>query len=295
MSLNGFRKAMRPYTPPFVEQGDGITPALGDDVRVCPFLPVKRMANDHQSAYGQMDWPIVIEAGEPIAIVEIAGVAGKWIVPASPVAYSLTYSAMDIGVTEDIDNEGSAVAAAGVSTAKIPAALPIGLAHQPIRANPSLVDGTEKYDNFNPTLKEVVVRRRHFMVPYIRKGSTAMGTLKEGDLVAVTAPAGNTLSSTARPVLKAANIAQANIHATPTVDANNLGTVIGRVLRVWDGLPGTYDMSFVVTPRGSGLSGTDTGGVPQELYHAGNVPSNSTNNLPADISEAGAVLMVLEW
>lgn len=40
MSKFGFKKFFTPFGPPFIDQGDGITPALGDDVRVCPFLPI---------------------------------------------------------------------------------------------------------------------------------------------------------------------------------------------------------------------------------------------------------------
>jgi hypothetical protein len=134
------------------------------------------------------------------------------------------------------------------------------------------------------------------MVPYFRKGARAMGTIKEGDLIAVAAPSGGKLSALARPVLKASTIAQASIHASATVDADNIGMIIGRAIRVWGaGLPGNFNLSFAVTPRGSGLAGSDTGGVPQELYHPGNVPSGDAADLPADITKAGAVMIAFEF
>jgi len=81
----------------------------------------------------------------------------------------------------------------------------------------------------------------------------------------------------------------------------HLGTIMGRVIRVWNGssvagvghpMVGTYDLSKVVTPRNSGLGGTDTGGVPQELYVSGNTFEGA--QLPSEWTDAGALLITLE-
>ena len=297
MSKFGFKKFFQPFVPPFMEQGDGITPALGDDVRVCPFLPIIRYNQDHRGQWSKGDSGIVIEAGEPLGIATIGG--KKYLVPASPVPYKLQYSQLDVGVVEDIDNKLSAVGAAGKSTATIPATEPIGLAHQAVRQSPLLSDSTELYCNWDPTFKEVAVRRRHFTVAYFRKGPKAMGAITEGNLIVVAAPASDgadvILSADHRPVLKAAGIAQANIHAGGAVDANNVSMVIGRAIRVWEGLPANFDLTFVVTPRGSGLAGSDTGGVPQEYYQPGNVPAADAGMLPSDITKAGAVMIAYEF
>lgn len=300
MSKFGFKKFFTPFVPPFMEQGDGITPALGDDVRVFPGLPIVRYNQDWRGQWSKGDSGIVIEAGEPLGVVKIG--AKKYLVPASPVPYKLVYSQLDVGVVEDIDHPLASVGAAGKSVALIPASAPIGLAHQAVRQSPLLTDSSELYSNWDPTFKEVAVRRRHFTVAYFRKGPKAMGAIKEGELIVVAAPAavggGDNdiiLSADHRPVLKAAALQATMTLATDLVAPLDLSMVIGRALRVWDaGLPGNFDLTFCVTPRGSGLAGSDTGGVPQEYYQPGNVPSNDPGMLPSDITKAGAVMIAYE-
>jgi len=416
-----------PLVPPFVIQGDGMAPALGDDVRVHPALPILRTAQDFNMALPSY---IVIEAGEPVGIWEDTS-GKKWLVPASPTRYTLTYGATDIGNVEDLDVAGSMVAATGATTAYIEATLLIGVANQAIRQNPKLTTGEAVYENYNTTFKEVVIRRRHFLIPYRRRGVNALGRVVEGDLVACGAIYGNTLSASNRPkliparmsqsavtaatqgtivgtpvhanlaagdqfritvagvscdfywdgsetetafvknVAKGANLAEdidnlvtafeaaaisgratitdgtttftvtarnygpipiqsagpdwtsyvevvdaaagmsavvtagtsgaGAIHADEQIDNMHLGTVMGRVIRVWNGssiagtghpMVGTYDLSKVVTPRNSGLGGTDTGGTPNALYVLGNTFEGA--QVPTDWTYAGALLITLE-
>ena len=206
-----------PVTPPFVVQGDGIAPALGDDVRVHPALPILRDAQDFNRILPNY---VVIEAGEPVGIWEDT-FGNKWLVPASPVRYTCTYGATDVGAVEDLDVPGTLVAAAGASTAFIEATLPIGVANQSIRQNPKLTSGEALWENYDPTFKEVVLRRRHFMIPYRRRGVNALGRTVEGDLIACGTINGNTLSAANRPKLIPARLAQA------AVTAATQGTIVG--------------------------------------------------------------------
>lgn len=414
--MSAFRQHMTSYTPPFIEQGDGITPALGNDVKTCPYLPIKRNSNLWQGNFSNFDVPVVIEAGEPIGVWEDSS-GNKWIVPASPVAYQITYGASDVGYVEDIDVPGSMVAAAGDSTATIGPVLPIGLAHQPITQNAYLSTGTIINENFDVSFKAVAMRRRHFMIPYFRYGVNGIGFVREGDLCVVQAIYANKLSAANRPKLgparmnagtatpatastrvitptfadvtdgdqltiaiqgctvvfevgsgtntgthvyfaKGANVAAlitnfiaawaasalslrgtptstdgnttititaieegaiaisytetndqnagwaagatsagtaetGDIHADETINALHLGTIVGRFLRVWqNGVPDTFDLSKVSTPRGTSLAGTGTNGVAQELAFAGNTFEG--NVIPSAYTTAGALLIAYE-
>lgn len=202
MSVKGFKSLMSQVAPPYREMYDGIRPNLGDDVRVFPGLPRLRSAQDDLN--GPNSDYIVIEAGEPIAIVTIGG--AKWIVPAAVTAYTLTYSAIDIDEVEDVDSLGSLVASAAASSASVPAAAPIGVTPHPIRQNARLTTGEMMYDNYDRTDKEIVNRSRMFMIPYRRRGVNAVETVKEGDLIAVGSINGNTLSASNRPRLVPADM-----------------------------------------------------------------------------------------
>ena len=419
MSANGFIQHATPYTPPFIEQGDGITPALGNDLKVCPYLPAKRSSQLWQGNFGNFDVPVVIEAGEPVGVWEDTS-GNKWLVPASPVPYQITYAAGDVGNTEDLDVPGTAVAASGDSTAYIGATLPIGLAHQPIIRNSYLSTGEIVNENFDPAWKAVVMRRRHFMIPYFRNGANAIGHVNEGDLCMNLGITGSKLSASSRPRLgpcridnedtttepsastrvitptfadvatgdsftitiqgcavtftvvaaaktsvgyngyfvkgvavantitnfiaawaltalkyrgtptstdtattititatelgavaigyaevsdegdawaaagtSAGTAASGGMTAGLTVNALHLGNIIGRFLRVWEqGVPDTFDLSKAVTPRDSGLAGTGTNGVAQELAFAGNTFEGAV--APSAYTEAGALLIAFE-
>lgn len=428
----GKRMLHTPITPPFVVMGDGISPALGDDLRVCPFLPVMFATQDHGTV---MPNYVVIQAGEPLAVWDHP-TFGPMLVPSADHEYTITYTAADVGVVEDIDNPGNLVTAAGASTAEIPALPPIGVANQWIRQNPRLSSGEFMFDMYDTTFKEVALRRRHFMIPFYRRGPKAIGQINSGDLVAVLDVEGNTLSAANRPRLGPARMSIANIVAatqgtvtvTPTAAAHadvdvgdyvdvtadgitirfevaaaaatvawnhiqiakgadtaalvtnlrnainasalaervtatvtggppvenlvitantfgpkndildaagnpivtftatindqgndgwdavvvvdgtagsgglhadgaynstNIAFIMGRCIRRWaNDLPNTYDMTKVVTPRGSGLAGTETGGTPQELYAAGNTFEGT--GVPSTWENAGALLLAYE-
>lgn len=210
VSKSGFRQHVTPFTPPFVQQGDGITPALGNDLRVLPYLPAKRKSQLWQGNFSNFDMPIVIEAGEPVGVY-VDDQKRPWMVPASTRAYSLTYGTGDVDVCEDIDNPGTFVQAAGASSATIGPILPIGLAHQPIMRNSHMSDGTIINDNFQPDWKAVAMRRRHFQIPYFRQGPNKIGKVYHGDLLAVGSVSGDSLSSTQRPKLVPARMSLSSI------------------------------------------------------------------------------------
>lgn len=415
-SNNGFIKQHNAFTPPYVQQGEGIAPPLGNDLQVCPFLPKIRQGQYSQGNFTNFDLPVVIEAGEPVGIWNDTARGKFWLVPASPTAYNLSYGADDVGKCEDIDSAGSAVGSAGSSSASIPAVLPIGVMNAPAPRNARLSDGTLEYENFEWKLKETVMRRRLMQYPYYRFGSNGIGHVEHGDLMGIRAINGNLLSATARaglaPVriqheagtpatatvvvltpthgslvadqvitittqgvtvslhqkadttgftstgtykyvalganagawldnVKAAldasalatrltvtedgtdltlthkeqgaiavtdnaasitGLAEASnttgtagsgaIHAGVDVNPQNMGIIVGRCIRVWASLPDNWDLSKVVTPKDSGLAGTGTGGVAQEVYFAGNTFEG--NIVPSSYSQAGAMLVAYE-
>jgi hypothetical protein len=138
----GFGKVSYPFRKRYE---NGQTPSY--PFRPATFLPVWSVDETH-------DDPIVIPPGTLVGILnetDHAGIGtafnavdrkvGGWIVPACPVAYTVTYSSNDLvntkwGGTPDLDEAAGnvIVVAAGASSATVAPVKPLGIAMQPLFA-----------------------------------------------------------------------------------------------------------------------------------------------------------------
>jgi hypothetical protein len=222
----------------YLEISEGQRPAL--ELRPAQYLPVKE-----QDQYLN-DW-VVIKAGTIVSV----DASGDLVNANGGASQQLTYTANDVGLTIDYDSNGhdSYVAAAGTTTNYVPGNKPIGVAPYDYFQNISA-----GYDSATPTYQtvynnylyqdKVAVLCDYLIEVPVTSGVDASGTVAVGDLV------------------------QADANGAFCLWRNgtdDVTQIVGRVIQRKT-VAAVDNLDKVQTVPGLGLSGSDTGGVPQHLY-----------------------------
>ena len=223
----------------FIEVSDGIRPAI--QMKPAQYLPVQNEDNYLN------DW-VVINAGDIVA-VDASGFLTNANGGAST-AY--VYTSNDVGLTIDYDSNGHDQYVAGPKTCsnKLPGNRPIGVApydyYQNINqgfdsANPV---GVTKYTNYQLQDKVSVLCDYLIELP-VTTGVDASGKVNVGDLV------------------------QSDINGNFvrwTNGVHDVSQIVGRVMQR-QAVAAVDNLNLVQTVPGLGLSGSETGGIPQHLYN----------------------------
>lgn len=223
----------------FLEISEGQRPAL--ELKPAQYLPVKT-----QDTYLN-DW-VVIQAGTVVAVDP----SGDLVFANGGAARTLTYTANDVGLTVDYDDGGhdTYVTTAKTTSASLPGNKPIGVApydyYQNLNAgydsaNPT---GVTKYTNYQIQDKVAVLCDYLIEVP-VTSGVDASGTVNAGDLV--------------QSDINGGFIRWEN-------GKHDVAQIVGRCIQR-TAVTVKDNLDKVQTVPGLGLSGSDTGGVPQHLYN----------------------------
>jgi hypothetical protein len=228
------------------------------DVQVTPFLKVSDIDAPHEQfqvagyipvALGRKDAVndeyFTIEGGRVVAITATSDSAtGRWenrlTLANGGSAQTYTYSADDIGRTEDIDNPDNLVTLADASSLDDAANLPIGIAPYPYYQG-TLVDRLRNYE-LQPTVAVWNTAYCEFPVLFDEQ-DTGATALVDGCAI---------MSGDQGQIIRFQ-------HGTDSVDQ-----LIGRCW-VLSTIAATGGLDKVHTVRGLGLSGTDTSGIPAHL------------------------------
>ena len=238
-------------TRTFLEISQGERPAL--ELKPAQYLPVQV-----QDQYLN-DW-VVISAGTIVAV----DASGDLVNCNGGAATAYTYTANDIGLTVDYDSNGhdTYVTAAGATSSTPPGNKPIGVApydyYQNLSAGYDSASPTEvtKYTNYQLQDKVAVLCDYLIEIP-VKSGTDASGTINAGDLVQ---------SSTIGGFIRWND----QVHIPDQI--------VGRCIQR-STVAAVDNLDKVQTVPGLGLSGTDTGGIPQHLYDYDNSTAYTTKLL----------------
>lgn len=278
------------YQSPYNETFEGKRPSLSrmGNLLPAPWLPVAVIDDKH-------DDPVTIEAGTWVGRINatdhatpyakmVAARRSPYLVPAcaSTGEYTVTYSQYDIDyLTPDLDGPTSVVAATGASTTTIPAVKPLGIAYQNMYA--SHLPYT--YSNYN----------RQHMVGFLSWGyavwlpirSTREAGIQPGDLLVIdehshaastwTPMSTSNVVGRIRPwaasddpeMIVGRCLEKVQIASQTATSANQtLAAAIAASNVTTTTVHNFGDLSKVQTPRGLGLQGSGTLGVPGWLLGA---------------------------
>ena len=225
-------------TRDFLEISEGQRPAL--ELKPAQYLPVQV-----QDQYLN-DW-VVIKAGTIVAV----DASGDLVNANGGASQQLTYTANDVSLTVDFDGNGhdDYVAAAGTTTNYVPGNRPIGVApydyFQNISAGYDSANPTQltKYTNYQIQDKVTVLCDYLVEVP-VKTAVDASGTVNPGDLVQAATDGGYILWNN---------------------NSGDVTQIVGRCIQR-STISAVDNLDKVHTVPGLGLSGSDTGGIPQHLY-----------------------------
>lgn len=240
-------------TREFLEISEGQRPAL--ELRPAQYLPVQV-----EDKYLN-DW-VVIKAGTIVSV----DASGDLVNCNGGAAQQLTYTANDVGLTIDYDDGGhdTYVTGAKTTSASVPGNKPIGVApydyYQNINAGfdqASFTGGpVTKYTNYQIQDKVAVLCDYLIEVP-VKTGCDASGTIGVGDLVQSDSNGGFIIW---------------------TNGVHDVTQIVGRCIQRKT-VSAVDNLDKVQTVPGLGLSGSDTGGVPQHLYDYDNSTAYSEKML----------------
>jgi len=235
----------------FMEISQGERPAF--EAKPAQYLPVSV-----QDQYLN-DW-VVIKAGIVVAI----DASGDLVWANGGASHQYTYVASDVGLTIDYDDGGhdTYVSAAKTTTAYAPGNKPVGVAPYDYYQNlnqgfdSASPTGLTKYNNYQVQDKVAVLCDYLIEVP-IKSGCDASGTINPGDLV------------------------QADINGGYIIwrdNTDDVTQIVGRCIQR-STVAAVDNLDKVQTVPGLGLSGSDTGGIPQHLYDYDNSTAYSEKML----------------
>jgi hypothetical protein len=226
----------------FLEIKEAIRPAI--QLKPAQYLPVSNEDNYLN------DW-VVINAGTIVAVDP----SGDLVNCNGGASQTLTYTSKDVGLTIDFDSNGHDQYVAGAKTTsnKVAGNAPVGVApydyFQNINAGFDNANPTQqtKYTNYQIQDKVAVLCDYMIEVP-CTSGVDASGVIKVGDLVQSDAN-GN--------FIKWQN------------GRDDVKQIVGRVMQRIN-VVAVDNLNLVQTVPGLGLSGSETGGIPQHLYNYAN-------------------------
>lgn len=199
-----------PFTTPFRWQDPPRRVPHFKDIWPYPCLPAIRKMG-YGAGDNRWDDAVVIDQGEPVGIY-VDSNGRRWLVPCvGTTAVTITYGSYDVeqGI-ENIDSLGSAIGSAGVSSATIPAVLPLGIAKDPIVRSFSYTTGIPAFSdfaqNYKPEYKPTIAKDGIIEIPFYRFGPKAIGDADAGDSIMPGNINGGTISASNRPFLKVANM-----------------------------------------------------------------------------------------
>ena len=222
-----------------IEVSDGVRPAIA--LKPAQYLPVQNEDNYLN------DW-VVINAGTIVAIDP----SGDLVNANGGASQALVYTSNDVGLTIDFDANGhdTYVTGAKTTSAKVSGNFPIGIApydyYQNINAGFDLANPTQqtKYTNYQLQDKVAVLCDYLVEVP-VTSGVDASGKCTVGCLVQ---------SDANGKFVKWQN------------GRDDVGQIVGRVMQR-QFVVAVDNLNLVQTVPGLGLSGSETGGIPQHLYN----------------------------
>ena len=244
---------------PFHSISLGTAPPL-DNFVPAPWLPAVRLEQ-------KKNWHFVLEGGTIVSAAYVQGtedlggtaVTRNWCVPANGGAVrAIAYTALDVGVTEDIDNLGAAVAVAGAAVATIAANQPIGWIESPYYGTFNV------YGNWTPQLVTTILCDQFVEFPI--KYATAQDGFVAGDFIMP--------SNTGYPIPYSGLLA-------------DIEQICGRVILrkpILTGANSPDRLDLAQTVRPFTLAGSGTSGVPEHLYSAKDSGGMATEYIQAQIA-----------